>query len=794
MSVDLTQLPAAHRSVSQGQSDTPAVEYSSREVAPGQLLLQQLQQAHSIFLLHHATTLSDLFVRLSRDTFCDLLDRFWSRFIWNWDVLLHGNPAVDIYNGVKLASGGELGIGVGEEEWGSGEREVLEDFVSRTDGLVDLVVSRFGDAPQEQDSSQKTGSLEKPQFRTPWLGTDADPRSSDGVIFSGIAAVSRRSVATLSQWMEWIYRYGDRAYGVGENPSSRRHRPRSRSPARKAEKIGTVSAPDSAPMSKAVAPKPRHSDDLRRQAMGNSAGHAKIPPPLVVGVEKAVEVAKPPSNPPSVPFTKRKQGLEQTPATPEDSSMFGTENMMKVLRLGYGSVWTLSPDGLSKSESTKPTSQEESVRPKVGNGEIKRPSNGQAPVETPSPRPLQEVEPTPEVSDSEEKPFVQRLEQSIGKFIIGLSGDLEASELSEPDGEDVTDDSANHASQGRIFLRTLAVEMSTSWASLRASSQKDEEEVRAPRGDHSLRTGTSSLGSHAASKHFQKLQVAIYVHQPFIFAFLFTLHTPTLSMTSFYRSIHHQLGPLQKPLLRSTNPEQIAERIAIAIATRTSTTTPTADSKPEVRETNDIYDVIYDPDKLSIRTSLPNIPPPGSLSAEGFTSSSRKSITVSGSWYTLGIPISSSDSSAGGVGRDTLKKGHWTRIDAINVHTQILNTYMNTHHERQDDGRLDRERTVKTGRGWWVLFMRVPSITNYGIDSDKEAFLVRKALGSSADAKKKEIASGSSGSRWLLREQTRDVSGSSTGSRQGSNTVAGINEGVGVDARKWVEGLLSLSR
>ena len=52
---------------------------------------------------------------------------------------------MDIYGGIKLAAGGELGMGVGEEEWGSGEREVLEHFQSRTEGLVDLMVSRFGD-------------------------------------------------------------------------------------------------------------------------------------------------------------------------------------------------------------------------------------------------------------------------------------------------------------------------------------------------------------------------------------------------------------------------------------------------------------------------------------------------------------------------------------------------------------------------------------------------------------------------------------------------------------------------
>jgi len=90
--------------------------------------------------------------------------------------------------------------------------------------------------------------------------------------------------------------------------------------------------------------------------------------------------------------------------------------------------------------------------------------------------------------------------------------------------------------------------------------------------------------------------------------------------------------------------------------------------------------------------------------------------------------------------------------------------------------------------------MTVPSHSNYGIDSDKEAFLVRKATDYAVSAKRKETGSTASGSRWLLREQTRDTSGSSTGSRAGSGTMAGVSEGVGVDARKWIDGLLSLNR
>lgn len=75
----------------------------------------------------------------------------------------------------------------------------------------------------------------------------------------------------------------------------------------------------------------------------------------------------------------------------------------------------------------------------------------------------------------------------------------------------------------------------------------------------------------------------------------------------------------------------------------------------------------------------------------------------------------------------------------------------------------------------------------------KEAFLVRKAsdhkvlVGSS-------IPRNTSG-KWLLREQIRDSSGSSLGSTKDQvTTSAGVSEGVGVDAGRWIEGLLHLSR
>ena len=227
-SIDLTRIqvtPKSGKSTTTSASAEPAVEYSTREVCPQELLLQHLLRAHNIFLIHHARSLADLYVRLTRPKFCATLERFWNRFARDWDVLLHGTPAVDIYNGLKLAAGGELGIGVGEEEWGSGEREVLEGFIGRTEGLIDVMVSRFGDA----ETVRSLGNQAEEQDT--WLGSGSLPSSSDGVIFSGVGAVTRPSLRNISAWMEWLYKYGQAAYGVQDNPHMpKRRRRRKASP------------------------------------------------------------------------------------------------------------------------------------------------------------------------------------------------------------------------------------------------------------------------------------------------------------------------------------------------------------------------------------------------------------------------------------------------------------------------------------------------------------------------------------------------------------------------------------
>ncbi|KAK1750579.1 hypothetical protein QBC47DRAFT_365182 [Echria macrotheca] len=214
-SIDLTRLPVAG-----SKSDTAEFEYSSREVKPAALLLQDLLRAHSVFLLHHASSLSALFVRTQRDRFVTVLGRYWDLFLSTWNVLLHGNPACGVFGGIKVAACGELGIGVGEEERGSGERDFFEGLVGRVEGLVDLVVGRFAG-----DDSDTKGQ---------WLGSGDEPGAEDGAVFLGVGAVSRPSLRAIACWMEDMYTWGDNAYGVADRPSSTRRKRRARGQAKAA--------------------------------------------------------------------------------------------------------------------------------------------------------------------------------------------------------------------------------------------------------------------------------------------------------------------------------------------------------------------------------------------------------------------------------------------------------------------------------------------------------------------------------------------------------------------------------
>lgn len=681
---------------------------------------------------------------------------------------------MEIYNGIKLSGGGELGVGVGEEEWGSGEREVLEGFVTRTEGLVDLVVGRYGDEPVATSKEDNTNTRTNTHGPPPWLGNGESIRASDGVIFSGTGAVSRRSLITVSQWMETIFKEGSGAYGIGDNPNARpRHRRKRRRVVNESSSKKPTSSREDSQMRSAHG----HGTDLRRRAMKNNATTPGIPAPLVGAVEQSLNDAVSKSQQRQESPNPKKEKIEealdggQTHAQP---SLFGTDKMMKYLSLGYGSSWTLNPRGFSSENTDEQTPNAETISDNTQTNSI----NGQAKQDKDEAMGreahLDHVDPTPEVSD-DERTFVQRLEQSIGKFIIGLSGDLENADFDSDADEDENEMSNVSQKEQRIYLRTLMVEMTRhrlgDRASLdRSSSRASRDSAGSMRSTNDPKTSASASvdGAQPNISH-EKLQVAIYVHQPFVFVFLFELHTPSLTIPSFYRNIHHQLGPLQTPLLRSTDPARVAGRMAGLMGNEHSTTVAQGGV-----ESNNIYDVIYDPVKMTVRTTVPNIPIPGSLAAEGLASRSS-TVTVSGSWYTLGIPIGNSIPSASQATPEKLVQSDWTRVDAINAHTQILNTWSATRNTSE------LERTVKTGRGWWVLWIKVPSNNNTQF---KEAFIVRKAVGIARDAR------GGGSGRWLLKEQSRDGTGNDASNS--ATSAKGMSEGVGLDARKWVEGLMHL--
>lgn len=412
-SIDLTRLPAAPSLA----KDQPTIEYSAREVAPPELLLHQLLRAHSIFRLHHGPLLADLYERLSRHKFCNTLDRFWSRFARDWDVLLHGNPATDIYPAVKLAAGGELGMGVGEEEWGSGEREVFEDFTSRTEGMLDMVVSRFGEPHPALHKDLKNGVSAGDE--EPWMGTGRSPEAADGVIFSGIGAVSRSSLRDISSWMQWLYTYGDHAYGVKENPSSDRRKRRRRERTSK-------------PNNRSNSHKRTASQNAPRKPPTRTSSSLPpgIPRPIVTAVEQSLDQAS--------------DAAQDRERTSEEQAKPDGDTWMKYLTWGYSSSWT---GKASKPE--QPSSSHQSIQDDVQEEQEKPPQTS-----------MQHIDPQPDVDPAEEAVKTQVRRENNGHFLVGLQGDLEEIIMSDGDAAGSDEDGvAGEDWESRTLLRTLHVKL-----------------------------------------------------------------------------------------------------------------------------------------------------------------------------------------------------------------------------------------------------------------------------------------------------------------------------------------------
>ncbi|KAF1922056.1 hypothetical protein BDU57DRAFT_545401 [Ampelomyces quisqualis] len=687
----------------------------SRQVSPPALLVQQLVRAHSIFRLHHGSPLDAMFAKHRRAAFCSILHKYWARFASSWHVLLHGSPAVDMYAGVKLAAGGELGVGVGEEAWGSSERDVLEHFARRTDGLVDVMVSRFGEPPprQQAQSSADPGHVDLSQAE-PWLGGGRHVDASDGVVFSGLGAVSRDSLRHVSHWVETIYSLGDQAYGIRDNPTSHRKRRKRRS-----------LKPPTSPLPEARQPLPKDTSQVTASTL-RSGLPPGIPPPIVKAVETSLQKASA-----AAEQGDKASSQDQKPLL---ASLGDTETWMKYMTLGYGTAW-----GAHKPvQQTQPTSSQRT-----------------APKRTPSPEAMRHIEPEPHVDVLEEKLKQQIRQENDGYFLIGLKGDMYHLE-----GDDETEDDWNH----RIPLRTLHVEVSQrDDASLSPSGDSDE----TPAYEREIGLGSTSPTG------LSRLRPVIYVHRPFIYTFLFKHRTNSLSIASFYRDIHNFFSPLRRSLDKSTSPDKVAARL-LAASQPYTTTSSQRGSDPNMQP---IYDLVYDPRTLTVHSSLPNIPDPGTLIAEGL-----------GSNHPSG----------------------WSRVEALNVHSQILATISSTRRNLSEI-----ERTCKTSRGWWVVWMRLPpsqpsseeaaqvadeenTSVQFNTDDLREAFLIRRAgdsiqtPGNGGRSSGKSFASG----MW----SSMGIGGGTSQSQRMGEKAAGwapkgvLGEGIGIDARRYVEELLSLNR
>ncbi|TGJ82242.1 hypothetical protein E0Z10_g6527 [Xylaria hypoxylon] len=688
-SIDLSKIPLPPRIGSPTPGDAGEqpenVEYSSRELKPSTLLMRDLLRAHSVFLLHHASSLSALFVKSRRSNFIKLLSRFWDLFLSTWDVMLHGIPASNVFRGIKMAASGELGVGVGEEDRGSGEREVLEGFVDRIEGLTDLVVSRFGSS-ESASKAEPTKDEVLDTSSGQWLGTGEEPGAEDGAIFLGVGALSRKSIRDITCWMEDIYSWGENAYGVRDNPSSTRQTRR------------------------------------RHKSVHNATGNSGSQPQPN---DRKTSVGHGSSTSDSAPQTSSR-------SEPTDSAQIGTPDetgmnkFMTYLKMGYGTHWSLGGSEDGAHASTIPTKDA---------------------------RPASLSEPTSyEPSDA------------CGHYLIGLLSGMEESHVDEGQPGNQTDDEAEIAGyNSRILLRTLTVELDNEEP---AEAQRVEdlgsqitELTKAKSGDEDYTDPNSQFDSQDRNKT-QKIRVVVYVNKPFIFTLLFRNGTDSLAWDRLYRSLHHQLAPLRKPL---------------------SVSTAYRPNKTEVGEkTSHIFDLVWDPKAMTVHSTIPSIPTPAEMLREN------------------AAPV-------------------WSRAEAVNTHNQILNM-----HAATLSNYSELERTCKTSRGWWVVWTRilerdaarlpsqesentsaseehssdpiVPTLQHKDSqDSDvshipnpvntvpkpmvnREIFLIRRA-----------------GERTGLR----GISSGSYAENGGGGWAEGASrlaQGIGVDTNKYIEGLLSIGR
>ncbi|CCD49920.1 hypothetical protein ACHAO1_001921 [Botrytis cinerea] len=574
-SINLTILPGTAKTpATKGKpaEELGTVEYSSREVKPAILLLADVLRAHSTFLLHHAASMSALFVRTRRSKFVSILGRYWDTYLSTWNVLMHGNPANNLYGGIKVAACGELGVGVGEEERGSGEREVLEGFVGQMDGLVDVIVSRFGDARSDLKEDTSKGFTDRSKQPAPWLGSGNEPAAEDGAIFLGTGALSRKSIKDISHWVEDLYRWGPYAYGVIDNPSSTRRPKKSSKPRPRFDsKLGDTknTARPTSSLSKEI---PIHDGPNDGPAPSRSSSISAVEPRPVVQQDNQIDQPKLKSVPPYPKAHRNPASYTSTEGTESTDGESKGRKLAQYLKFGYGTHWSLGGSAAKEEERSRPSSNTSTLVSSI---------DGVAGTAgTPAP--------------------IQESDDSKGHYLVGLMGDMdsEVTLLVDSNDEDEDLEGQNH----RLVLRTLTVELE------REEDARQEADISIDYSDFgtSFKNASGSEGTGHSNASFEsqdrnkvkKLRVVAYASKPFIFIFLFELRADILALKGLYRSLHKQLQSLIKPLLKSTSFRAPKPEVPIS---------PFANMK---NPTAPIYDLLWDPKTLTLDSNIPNIPDP----------------------------------------------------------------------------------------------------------------------------------------------------------------------------------------
>ncbi|SZF06343.1 unnamed protein product [Blumeria hordei] len=563
-SINLTIIPGSPDSETDLAQQQPN-KYCSRDVKPAVLLSQELSRAHSMLLMHHGS-LSSLFSRSERLEFMEILEKYWDMFISSWSMLIHGNPVRHLYNGIKIAACGELGIGVGEEHRGSGERDVLEGFPGRVEGLVDVIVSKFGDdnVLRGEENDPIKNSLERPDPDI-WIGAGHEPDAKDGVVYLGTGALSRNSLINISHWMEDLYQWGIYSYSVIDSKAiSRRTRKRITSSLSgiNIPKNRSKTAQSSNYNLYSKNPTSDNLESLGRE-MGKSSRRSTNTENL-----KPIKINRSHVN---LPLSR------QTTSNLTETSDAGntSSNLIHYLKFGFGTYWSFG-EGLVHERRDSTCGEgiiPSSVTSKTAN--VNESSNA-----------------TSTASNS--------LPQVTCYFLASKPSNMndfgeDQSRLGENKAAQNMQVSKSLARHSRFTLRTLLLERGDDVDGSRVGPEicidrlggSELSQSASPDADTSK---APCRHNHGKREHFQAI---VYVNRPFIFLFLFEQYTNISGMTNIYESLHHQIQPIIKPLSSST----MYRAVRPEVETSGMLNTP-------------IYDLVWDARSKKIMSNIPNIPNP----------------------------------------------------------------------------------------------------------------------------------------------------------------------------------------